>query len=598
MLYKKTIRVLYVDLKAKKIRLEDREDLTKYLGGVGVAAKLLEENMHPELAPLDPAQPIVFAIGALSTIFPVLTKTAAMFISPLTGELGESYAGGRMAMSMFLAGFDALVIYGRADKPVYLTISSNDVDFKDARTLWNDSKDSVGRIIRDNGGMAGGKRSIIRIGPAGENQVSYACVTVDRYRHFGRLGLGAVFGSKHLKAINVVGDRSVPVENFKEYFKVYNDIFDKCVDTELMSKYHDLGTAINIEPLNAAGALPTLNMRQTSFEHADGISGETFSELHLVRKMSCTGCPVGCIHIGQFRQAFADHGYEYETVSVAYDYELIFALGTYLGLGDPRNVLELIEDVEIAGLDAMSTGVALGWATEALEKGLVTLDETIVPLKFGSPREYRDAVRYIAWGKNEFYKNLGRGVKYASEIYGGEDFAMHIAGNEMPGYHTGYGSLCGAAVAARHSHLCNGGYSIDQGMKNGIAPVDEIVSALLSEEIERCMLNSLVICLFARKVYDRPTIISAFAAVGQEITDDELTAIARRNYATKLRIKKALGFDLKNVRLPKRFFETPSMHGKLSEEIAYEILMKYSERLVELEEEMEKEMKAEAKSLD
>ncbi|MCL1982994.1 MAG: aldehyde:ferredoxin oxidoreductase [Clostridiales bacterium] len=583
MIYQKAIRVLFIDMQAQKIRIEERSDLKIYLGGVGVASKLLEENMHPELPPLDPAQPIVFAIGALSTIYPVLTKTVAMFISPLTGELGESYAGGRMAMTMFLAGYDAVVIYGKSKKPVYLTISANDVIFNDARAVWKKGSDNVGRIIRDEERKYGGKRSIIRIGPAGENLVSYACVTVDRYRHFGRLGLGAVFGSKLLKAVSVVGDRSAPIENFKEYFKVYRMIYDKCTDTDLMSKYHDAGTPINIEPLNELGGLPTLNLRQGSFEHADKVSGDAFSQNYLTRKMACTGCPVGCIHIGQFRRKFAEHGYEYETISVGYDYELIFALGTFLGLASPNDILELIEEVELVGMDSMSAGVALGWATEALEKGIVTLDDTLVPLKFGHLSEYREAVRHIANRKNEFYTNLGKGVKHAAETYGGTEFAMHIAGNEMPGYHTGYGALVGTAAGARHSHLCNGGYSIDQSMKGGSASPEDMADALLKEEVERCMLNSLIMCLFARKVYDRPTILSAFAAVGEEMTDSELTDVSRRIYATKLRIKKALGFDLKNVRFPKRFFETPSMLGVLDENTAYEILLKYREKLAEFE---------------
>jgi len=153
----------------------------------------------------------------------------------------------------------------------------------------------------------------------------------------------------------------------------------------------------------------------------------------------------------------------------------------------------------------------------------------------------------------------------------------------MPGYHTGYGSLVGAAVAARHSHLCNGGYSVDQALKEGDFDPDKMADALLKEEVERCMLNSLVMCLFARKVYDRETILKAFAAIGKDMTDEDLTAIARRNFAVKLRIKKALGFDLRDVRLPKRFFETPSMHGELDESTAYEVIEKYRERLAEME---------------
>jgi len=580
MIYHRTIRVLFIDMSTQKIRIEERDDLNRYMGGVGIASKLLEENMHAELPPVDPAQPIVFAIGPLSTIYPVITKVVAMFISPLTGELGESYAGGRLALSMFSAGFDAIVLNNRSDKPCYISISNNDVVFRDARPMWGSEKDNVGRIIRFEE-RHGGKRSIIRIGAAGENQVSYANVAVDRYRHFGRLGFGALFGAKNLKAIHIAGDKELPIDKFPQYFRMYRKIYDICANSDIMKKYHDVGTPINVLPLNAMGALPTRNLQQNRFEDADKISGEAFSEQRQVRKLACAGCPVGCIHIGQFRREFDVTGHEYETINVGYDYELIFALGSNLGLNNPEHILELIEEVEIVGLDAMSAGVALGWATEALEKGIVTEEDTLLPLKFGSHTEYLTAVHHIANVKNEFYMNLGKGVKHASKVYSGQDYAMHIAGNEMPGYHTGYGSLVGVAVGARQSHLDNGGYSIDQEMKP--LDIDNMVDRLLKEEIERCMLNSLTICLFARKVYDRQTIIEAFEAIGVPMTDDELDAVAKRTYATKLRIKKKLGIDLKDIKFPKRFFQTPAIQGVMDENIAKEILMKYRERLEGLE---------------
>ena len=583
MINRESIRVLYIDLATEKIQIKERPDLNKYMGGVGIATKLLEENMRTDLAVNDSTQPIVFAIGPLSTIYPVVTKVAAVFISPLTGELGESYAGGRLALSMLSAGFDAIVIYNKARRPSYLSISNNDVDFKDARPLWGSEKDNVGRVLRFEEREHGGKRSIIRIGPGGENQVSYACVTVDRYRHFGRMGLGALFGAKNLKAINMVGTREIPISNFNQYFKVYRKIYDMCAKSDMMKKYHDVGTPINVKVLNDIGGLPTLNLRQSSFEDADKVSGETFSEKHQVRKLACSGCPVACIHIGQFRRDFGDdkHEHEYDTINVGYDYELIFALGTFLGLNNPEHILELIEEVELAGLDAMSAGVALGWATEALENGIVTQEDTIEPLKFGSYKEYLKAVHHIAKRRNEFYDYLGKGVKAAAEKYGGEDYAMHIAGNEMPGYHTGYGSLVGVAVGARHSHLDNAGYSIDQQMKP--VDVEAIADALLKEEIERCMLNSLTICLFARKVYDRQTIIEAFEAIGVSMDDEQLSAAAKRIFATKLRIKKAWDFDLKNIKLPKRFFKTPALGKVMDENIAQEIIMKYREKLEEFE---------------
>lgn len=576
MIYQNYIRVLNINLDTGKIRINQREDLKQYLGGVGVASKLLEENMKPELSPLDPAQPVIFAIGPLTYVYPVMTKTVAMFISPLTGELGESYAGGRLGTMLFSAGFDAVVLTGKAKRPSFLSVNPDDVKLHDARSMWGTgNEDNIGRILRELH-PGEGKRSIVRIGPAGENQVSFASVSVDRYRHFGRLGLGAVLGSKNIKAITVAGGRSIPIENYKEYIGTYREIYKKCTTTDMMAKYHDVGTPINIAPLNAAGGLPTKNLQANRYENAENISGEAFSTQSLVRKMACVGCPVGCIHIGQFRRTFAEHGYEYEAVSVGYDYELIYALGTFLCIDDQGEILELIEAVEKAGLDAMSAGVALGWATEALEKGLISEADTLAPLKFGEKEPYLTAIKNLSHGANGFYKTLGKGVREASKRYGGEDFGMQIAGNEMAGYHTGYGSLIGAAVGARHSHLCNAGYSVDQSMKE--FDPDIMLDKLEAEEIERCMLNSLVMCLFARKVYDRETVLSALNALGWGLTDDDLGAIALRNYKTKLRIKKALGFSLENVRLPKRYFETPSLTGVIDEKIAGEMLLKYQQR--------------------
>ena len=575
MLNEKYIRVLYVDLFTEKIRVEQREDLLAYLGGVGIASKLLLENLNPDLEPTAPQQPIVFAIGACTYIFPVMTKTVAMFVSPLTGELGESYAGGRMGMAMLMAGYDAIVIVGAAKRHSYLTISTSNINVRDARAMWGLNVNEVGRNVRDrehDSGRSVGKRSIIRIGPAGENGVAFACVCVDTYRHFGRMGLGASMGSKNLKAISIYGNRSIPIINQKQYFKVFQTIYKKCTTTDNMAKYHDAGTPINIIPLNKAGGLPTRNLHSGTFEDAELISGEAFAQKNLVRKMSCTGCPVGCIHIGMYRRQF-DKGHEYEAINVSYDYELIFALGSFLGINSTDEIIALIDEVEKYGLDAMSTGVCLGWATEALDRGFISLDDTLVELKFGETMNYLEAIRHLSAGINKFYRRLGKGSRYAASRYGGEDFAMHIAGNEMAGYHTGYGSLVGAAVGARHSHLCNGGYSIDQSTEK--YEIDEFVDHIFSEEYERCMTNSLIMCLFARKIYDRQTILDALNSVGWSLTDDALTIIGKRIYRTKLKIKKALGFQQKSVKLSRKFFETPSVTGQLDEDTAYMMIREY-----------------------
>ena len=577
MIYEKYIRVLNIDLNTKKIRIDNREDLYDYLGGVGVAAKLLEENMDITKEPLDPNQPIVFANGPGSTLFPVITKTVATFISPLTHEYGESYAGGRMALTMFHAGYDAIVIKGRSEKPIYLSINNHNIDFKDARTIWNMDLTEVGRIIRDNE-LGSGKRTIIRSGIAGNNLCSFASVCVDTYRHFGRMGLGACFGSKNLKAISIIGENNVPIKDFSSYFKVYQEIYKKCIDTGLMEKYHDLGTPVNVETLNEVGGFPTRNLQQSTFENGNNISGEAFADNNLVRKIACTGCPVGCIHIGQFRNEY-DRFHEYESVSVSYDYELIFALGSFLGISSTDDILKVIDQVEKVGVDAMSMGVVLGWATEAFANGLITPDQTLVPLTFGDAEGYIKAIAYTAGCVNEFYRDLSKGSHFVSDKYGGSEYAMNISKNEMAGYHTGYGSLTGAAVGARHSHLCNAGYSFDDKQKEGEVDTEKLADSLFNEEIERCILNSFIICLFSRKVYDRETVIKALNSIGYEINDDEFVNIGKRVYKTKQRIKKALGYDNRMVKLPKRFFETKSMKGNLKEEVAMDIINKFNDKV-------------------
>ncbi|SEF71865.1 aldehyde:ferredoxin oxidoreductase [Caloramator fervidus] len=577
MLNKDYIRVLYIDLTNEEYRFEERKDLFKYIGGTGVAAKLLEENIKPELDPFDPSQPIIFANGPLSFVMPVCTKVVATFYSPHTREYGESHAGGRLAMAMRFNNIDAIVITGKAKYPKYLVIDDK-VLFKDARAMWGLSVEDTGKILRQHT-TGSGIRSSLRIGRAGENLVTYAGVNVDTYRHFGRLGLGAVFGSKLLKGIVIIGDESIkiPKENLKKYREVYDSIYDVVTKTDVMEKYHAVGTSINVLPLNEMNSLPSLNLKTTRYEHAEGISGEKFAREVLVRKVACSGCQIGCIHIGQFRRQF-DEGYEYETVNVSYDHELVFALGSFVGLKNPEEVLQLIDVVEREGLDAISTGVALGWATEAYNRGIITIDDTLMPLEFGVLPNYMAAVHYIATGKNEFYKDLGKGVAYASKKYGGQDFACHLGGNEMPGYHTGYGSVVGFSVGSRHSHLDNAGYSIDQARPKE----EEIVKKIFNEELERNILTSLVACLFARKVYNRETILKALEAVGIQYTNSELTEIAKEILRTKYRIKEKLGYSLDSIKIPKRFFETITLNGKLDQEKAHKMVKEYKAMIEDL----------------
>lgn len=559
--------VLYIDLSRRDFWVEDRSDLfDRWLGGIGVAIQLFREEVKPGIDPLSPDNVIVFAVGPLTCLYPMASKTVAVFKSPLTGNLGESHAGGRSAIAIRMAGYGAIVVKGASDIPVYLTIGDGTVRFRDASVLWGvRSTITVGRILREREGGRG-LRTIMRIGRAGENLVRYACVVTETYRHFGRLGLGAVFGSKKLKAIVVYGRESIPVKDPVLYRRVYDDIYDLAVKSELMKKYHDIGTSMNVNMLNTIRGLPTMNLKSSYFDKAEFISGEYLAETRLGRRIACSHCPIACIHLAALREPYKGEPYFYKTTYVSYDYEPIYALGSMLGISDTDGLLRLLDTVEIYGLDAMSTGVVLAWATEAYEKGLVTIKDTLVELRWGYVEGYLQAIRYIVDQVNQFYKDLGLGVDHASRIYGGIDYALAFGGNEMPGYSTGYGAYLSYLTGGRHSHLDSAGYSLDEKLLGKqYPPPEQLIDMLLAEEAWRQILSSLVVCFFARGIYTVDKVIEALKALGVDYSRESLTNLGFDIYKEKYRVKMDLGFDPSSLRIPRRIFETESC-GRILDE--------------------------------
>jgi aldehyde:ferredoxin oxidoreductase len=553
--------VLHIDLSKKSFRTERRPELfEQYLGGAGAAIQLLEENCPQDCDPLGPENPIILAVGPLTALFPLGSKTVAMFKSPHTGNLGESHCGGRSAVALRMAGYGAVVIKGVSEMPVYVAVHGNKVVFRDASSVWGLGSIVTGQILRE--AEAGtGFRTIMRIGPAGEKLVSYACVTTETYRHFGRLGLGAVFGSKKLKSLIISGQHSLQVTDQKLYREIYEEIYQNAVTSPLMKKYHDLGTAENILPLNELGGLPTRNLREARLAEAANISGEYFAEHYLGRRLACSHCPVGCIHIAALREPDPMKPYFYKTSMISYDYEPMYALGSMLGGSDAKGLMQLMDRVEALGLDAMSAGVILAWATEALERGNISTKETVgVNLSWGYYPGYLQAVRFIVEQPNHFYRALAQGVERAASLYGGREFALSFGGNEMPGYHTGPGAHLGVLIGARHSHLDNGGYSLDQKvLAKGLISPQELAEKLLAEEHWRQILSSLVVCFFAREIYKKDVVARALQLSGFSLEPDDLLPIGRAIHREKYRFKQREGFDLDQLRIPRRILETPTL---------------------------------------
>jgi aldehyde:ferredoxin oxidoreductase len=568
-------KVLYVDLANRSYDVAEQPELfDKFLGGSGLAIELLTKECPQGTDPFAPENPIIMAPGPLGGLFPSAGKTVATFKSPVTGNLGETHAGGRLAVSLKLAGYGALVIKSTSDAPLLLEIGKDSVSFRDASPLKGLSSLESERRLRGCAAVAR-MQSVLSIGSAGENKVSYACVNVDRYNYFGRLGLGAVFGAKNLKAISIVGSGYLEVPSPEAYKRVFKKIYKEEIETDKMRKYHFTGTPANVSVLNEIRALPTKNFQRGTFENADEICGEVLGERWLNRKVSCPLCPIGCMHIAGLRPAFAS-GYEYEPIDVYNNYESIYALGSNLCVRDAEGVLRLIHRANSLGIDTMLAGNVLAWATEAFEKGLISTKHTEgLILKWGDVETYLAMMDKVVSRSNGFYQTLAKGVERAAETYGGAEFAMAIGGNGLAGYYTGYASMLGTVVGARHSHNDNAGYDIDQRMLQEKMKPDLIIEDLSRENEWRYVLTSLVICLFARKVYSEKNVVEALKAIGINRSLKELKNLGKTAYQHAFDFKFREGFDFSQLRIPNRIFESPTANGKLDEAVFAGMMQKY-----------------------
>jgi len=538
-----------------------------YLGGTGAATKLLTDEIALNKDPYAPPSPVFFAIGPFNGLYPLCTKTVALFISPLTGNLGESHAGGNLAMALFQAGIHILKITGRSAFPCYVRIVNHEVSIHRAYSLKGMSALASERVLRERIGNTW-KSSIMRVGPAGERESPIACVTVDTSRHFGRLGLGGVFGNKNLKAVIVSGNGGIELGSNKgRYLKFYKNLYDQFVHSPALSKYHDLGTSMNILPLSRINGLPTRNFSQGFFEGAASISGERFADQLLIQKIACAHCPVGCIHMAILRESFDEKNHQYKANKIAYDYELIYALGSNLSINSPEDVLRLLLLIEKQGWDAISMGVTLAWSTEAFMKGVITTRETGgLVFKFGDADTFERILRRVIEGDMEFYRDVEKGTAFLAEKYGGESFAITFGRNEAPGYMTGLHGFLGFSTGVRHSHLDSAGYSLDQKKSEIEKPAREWTEDLFREGRWRTVLNSLVICLFARNVFTMPTILEGLAALGMTTWDEEkLQELARKIHVMKYELKNTLGFSFDRERLPEKLTSVFTATGLLDE---------------------------------
>ncbi len=579
-------RILVINLTTNDHQFIDGSKLFSiWTGGVGVGINLLNKYVPTEADPLGPDNAIIFAIGSLTTFYPIISKTVVLFRSPYTNDLGESYAGGRLSLALRFANIGALILIGKAKKPSIITIINDEVIIRPAGPLAQMYTSTIGRVLRELIPAQPGKRSILRIGQAGENLVRYSNIVVDTLRHFGRLGAGAVLGSKNVKAIVISGNEDISLDQLgidrKAYLKTYQKIWDLCVNTEVMKKYHVLGTAQNVLPLNELNSLPTKNFLMGKFDKAVEISGEKFVQTYLGRRVSCNTCPVGCIHVGILREVYGKELADIYSTSVPYDYEPMALLGSVLLIGDGVELMKLLEQTEKYGMDAITAGGVLGYLAEAYEKELISDTDTGgLPIRFGQVNDFLNVLQRIAERENsekDLYWWAGEGLDALVQQYGGTHFALRFNNQPPAGYSTGPYSMIGHAIGGRHSHLDNAGYSLDLKLIGKELKPAEDVLKLVKEEEWRNTLNSLIICLFARNLYTPQLIVECFQNLGITKTESGLQELGYDIQKLRIETKYRFGFNYRSFEdfLPNRLFEMESGHGKISKSLISEQLKSY-----------------------
>jgi len=484
-------RILEVDLTKKIFTVYEvpAEDLRLYLGGKGLALKLLYDRMEPGADPLGPGNMIAFHTGVLmGTGAPCSGRFAAVTKSPLTGVMTSCSCGGPFGMALKTSGWDGLIVKGKSNAPVYLYIDSKGAEFRDAKKLWKMDTQKVQEVIlKDSKGS-------VAIGPAGENLVRFANVA-SGHRFLGRGGMGAVMGSKNLKAIAAKGGEFKIVPANPGKFEKTKKKAGKYINSNDISSgtYRNFGTNANVNLNNAGGLLPVRNFTGGSHGEAHKISGEEMAEKFKTSHSTCKPCTILCGHKGKIA------GEERQVP----EYETVGLMGSNLEIFDPVKISDFNEICTHMGMDTISAGGTIAWAMEATEKGLYKSNR-----KFGDPDGVCEVLMDIAYMKG-IGKDLAMGSRFCSRKYGGEDFAIQVKGLEMAAYDPrgSFGQGLSYAVANRgacHLSATAFGLEVYLDLMSACSYRSKASMVKFQEDIYSAI-NSLQTCVFTVFPYELET---------------------------------------------------------------------------------------------
>ena len=554
-------KVLRVDLNTGKTRVEPlNEDYAKkYIGGIGLAMRLWLDNSKPGVDPFSPENTLVLALGPIAgTMFPTGGNGHAFVAkSPATFGVGEAVAHGTFGAEMKRAGYDAVILIGKSEKPVYLWIDDDSVQLLDAAHLMGKSPSETEDAIKDE--LGDYYIRVASIGLAGEKLSRIACIINEKTRAAGRTGLGAVMGTKNLKAIAVRGTHDIVPAKPDEFIDMVKEFHER-MKGPATQKYRTLGTAENILVHNSLYCMPTRNYTNAHFENADKVSGEIMNEKFVTKIIACSSCAMRCEH-----EVVVPEG-PYKGTMTRMEYEMLWALGPYCGIDRLDAIIKGMELCNYYGMDALSAGVVVGFTMDCHEKGILSHEDLGgIDAHFGSVEALLQLLEKM--GKREGIGDvLAEGVRVAGQKIdkGAEKLAQHIKGLEV----TGYDLRClktaalGFAVSFRGAdHNRHGAYVFDvKGKVNRLKAEKGRGKLVRDMEDVYALIDSFIVCKFARGTFyqELPDMAKLYNLVtGIEMTPEELKRSGERINTVGRLINIREGLGRKDDTLPWKVMHEP-----------------------------------------
>ena len=541
-------RLLRVDLSKQKSIIEPipESTLRSYLGGKGLGSFLLLRENPPRTDPFSPKNHLIFTLGPLAdTPFYGSSRYAVFTKSPQTGIYSESYSGGKITFSMSRTGYDAIIIEGRANRPIFLEISDENVVFHPASHLWGketyEAEEAILKTVGDKGSAA------LVIGPAGENLVKFAVIESERWRSLGRAGIGAVMGSKKLKGIAFHGQKRRELADPLTLRRLAQEFRDRAKDNETVRIYKKYGTPMLVSIMNTIGAFPTQYWSKGSLEGWEGISAESLMERCQVSSIACPHCFMACGKISEVKQ-----GRHRGLRIMGPQYETIYAFGGLCMVNSIEEIIYLNDLCDRLGMDTITAGNLAAFAIEASKRKKIQSN-----LQYGDVDGIAKILTEIAYRKG-VGRILSEGVRHAAEVWGMEEEAIHVKGLEPAGFDPRVLKGMGLAYATSDRGACHLRATFYKSELSGTIDPDQIrgkAKLFVDYEDKMTLFDALILCRFYRDLItwkDLQEIVKSSCGLSLNKKALKITASGIINLARDFNRRE--GVTKKEDKLPRRFF--------------------------------------------